>query len=548
MLIHNQFNILKMKGIALIRVSTDSQDLKQQSEVVINEMIRDGYTNDNIILIEDKESGVLLSEEERQGLTKMKSYIESDNEINAVYVFELSRLSRKPEVLYSIRNYLVEHKIQLVVLKPSIKLFEDGRINETANMMFAIFAGMAEQEGYLRKERMSRGKRKTVREGKWTGGRLLLGYTVDSNNTLIIDEANAIIVRNIFNRYAMGNISVRKLAIEMLQTGELIFDNYQDAASRVHAILTNVSYTGAPIGKLNIKYPPIIDKELFDKVAHLLEDRKTQPKTIRKHTSLLQGIIRDGLTKLCLVSNANTVMYQMFREFTNGNSFNSSINLNLTDSVAWHLTMNYQAKTNTLLNQQMRENSKKRIKLLYDKTETAKKKILDLKERELRIQKRIISGKLSEEMGDEMLENVYEEIYSTNLDIEAWGVERINLISYCQMTEMIDDESTIQNLSSITDLKEKKRLISESIKHFDIYQILERKRYYMGVVTFMNDTSVSFTMNTYSKEVRYLDGEKMRYEYRRTYPREVTKQTRYDRKTDGPNIRWNQPQPDVFYP
>ena len=188
-----------MKGIALIRVSTDSQDLKQQSEVVINEMIRDGYTNDNIILIEDKESGVLLSEEERQGLTKMKSYIESDNEINAVYVFELSRLSRKPEVLYSIRNYLVEHKIQLVVLKPSIKLFEDGRINETANMMFAIFAGMAEQEGYLRKERMSRGKRKTVREGKWTGGRLLLGYTVDSNNTLIIDEPNAIIVRNIFN-------------------------------------------------------------------------------------------------------------------------------------------------------------------------------------------------------------------------------------------------------------------------------------------------------------------------------------------------------------
>ena len=112
----------------------------------------------------------------------------------------------------------------------------------------------------------------------------------------------------------------------------------------------------------------------------------------------------------------------MFREFTNGNSFNSSINLNLTDSVAWHLTMNYQANTNTLLNQQMRENSKKRIKLLYDKTETAKKKILDLKERELRIQKRIISGKLSEEMGDEMLENVYEEIYSINLDIEAWGV------------------------------------------------------------------------------------------------------------------------------
>ena len=32
-----------MKGIALIRVSTDSQDLQQQSDVVVKRMMDDGY-------------------------------------------------------------------------------------------------------------------------------------------------------------------------------------------------------------------------------------------------------------------------------------------------------------------------------------------------------------------------------------------------------------------------------------------------------------------------------------------------------------------------
>ena len=101
------------KAIGLIRVSTVSQDLTQQTEAVKEEMKRDGYKPSNIILIEDKESAVTLSEEERQGIIKMKQYIESDPSIDAVYVFELSRLSRRPEVLYSVRDYLLEKKINL---------------------------------------------------------------------------------------------------------------------------------------------------------------------------------------------------------------------------------------------------------------------------------------------------------------------------------------------------------------------------------------------------------------------------------------------------
>lgn len=58
---------MKQKVIILSRVSTFGQDLKQQTEAVKRLCYVDGFSDDEIIIIEDKESAVLLSEEERNG-------------------------------------------------------------------------------------------------------------------------------------------------------------------------------------------------------------------------------------------------------------------------------------------------------------------------------------------------------------------------------------------------------------------------------------------------------------------------------------------------
>lgn len=542
-----------MKGIALIRVSTDSQDLKQQTDEVVKQMISDGYRQEDIILVEDKESGVKLSEEERQGLTKMKGYILSDPQVDSVYVYELSRLSRKPDVFYSIRNFLIDRKIQLVVIKPSMRLFDDkGNIDQNTMILFGIFSSMSEQEGYLRKERMSRGKRKCVKEGKWIGGYLPYGYKVDENNYIVINEPEAIVIRKIFNRYSQDNISMRKLGMELLQTGELpTYETYQDLTTRVQSILCNDKYTGVAFGKLQMRYPPIIDKELFDKVTLLREKRKTEPKCLRKHIPLLQGIIRDGLTKRGLTMNSSIAMYQIFLDYPDGNSLQSSINLNVTDSVAWYLTINYQSKMNPMVSQQIREDHQKTIKTLSKKIEVGKNQIEKLKEKEEKLQRRIISGKISEQLGDKMLEEMYEKITDLRLEIENWEIERINTIAYCQMVEYYDDDNDklMENLSSITDPEQKKLLIRQSIKTFDIYQIIPKKRYYMCEVTFMDNTTISIVINTYSKVAKYLDGKNLEYEYNSTIPREDMKPTHYKKKTDGNSSRsYNTPQSDKFYP
>ena len=111
---------MKDKCIILSRVSTLIQDLVQQTEAVRKQAMADGY--EDIVVIEDKESAVKLDEESRLGLTRLKNMILSDPTIKCVYAYELSRIGRRPEVNYNIRNFLQEHRVQLIILSPYMKV------------------------------------------------------------------------------------------------------------------------------------------------------------------------------------------------------------------------------------------------------------------------------------------------------------------------------------------------------------------------------------------------------------------------------------------
>ena len=65
------------KVIVLSRVSTEGPDLTQQTDEVLREVYKDGYTDFNIIIIEDKESAFQLSEEKRHGLIIWRSLVQA---------------------------------------------------------------------------------------------------------------------------------------------------------------------------------------------------------------------------------------------------------------------------------------------------------------------------------------------------------------------------------------------------------------------------------------------------------------------------------------
>ena len=93
----------KGKAILFCRVSTKKQSLKKQEEELKTEAIKDGFLEEDLITISDYESGFTLEEDEREGLKKLKDYLEI-YDIKTVYCREVSRISRKPKGMANVRH------------------------------------------------------------------------------------------------------------------------------------------------------------------------------------------------------------------------------------------------------------------------------------------------------------------------------------------------------------------------------------------------------------------------------------------------------------
>lgn len=260
------------KVILFLRVSSLKQDLTSQELVARRMAHADGYTDADILPpIQYKESASQLGEEDRKGLQELYKTLEERNDIDAVYLTELSRASRIPKVLYAFRDFLLERKIQLVCGEPSFRLLNNKKEQDKmASLVFAIFGAFAEQEIIEKKERFARGKEQKALEGKYTGGNILFGYKIGDNKKLIIDYideegyicGNAKIVQLIYNLYEDG-FSQPKISKELITRG---YDLQK--IGLINHILTNESYTGEQTPRKIIKAKSRINGELYDSIKH----------------------------------------------------------------------------------------------------------------------------------------------------------------------------------------------------------------------------------------------------------------------------------------
>lgn len=256
------------KVIALYRVSTERQDLTRQEDVLHRVLAIDGYTEDRIIEIGKKESGVLLSAAEREGIREMKEYIENNNVV-AVYVHELSRLSRRAADVFEIRDYLLQHHIQLVCVNPSIKCFtKDWKIEPTANMVFGIMASMAENEGMIRKERCKSGKATAKAMGYITHNPKF-GYDKVKNGRrfkAVINEEEAALIRRIYKMYIEQRMPANAIGRQLKVEGIVNRKGKRGNCCFVWKILNCEDYTGTTI------YPAIVSQEDYETAQRMLRE------------------------------------------------------------------------------------------------------------------------------------------------------------------------------------------------------------------------------------------------------------------------------------
>ena len=384
------------KAIILSRVSSLQQDLSQQTEEVLREARKDGFIDRNIIIIENVESAIKLSEEERHGLNKMKDLINKNPKIECVYIYELSRLSRRQLVLFSIRDFLVERKIQLICLKPYFRLLEvNGEMSQTGSLMFSLFSSLSESEMMLKQERMMRGRRRNRELGKSVGGKPPFGYDIDKEKRFIVDPQNSLVISRIFSDYGYNNKSMKDIAIELKEEGYFT-SSTNTLCLRIRTILNN------PIYKGEFPYPKIITPELFSIVQQNISQYNENRITRRKEPFLLKGLVCDSKTGYILSTNGAIDTY--FSKHHSG----VSIRRSNIDPVVWeHSKVMYEryVMNKDKLLQQIKESYKTTAK----KISVVDQEIKDIATKLERVEESYILGRISKKKSEQLRTRLLEE-------------------------------------------------------------------------------------------------------------------------------------------
>ena len=153
----------------LVRVSTDKQDYNRQ----INELQEHcAKMNWEVVRIFANKVSGAKKIEERQELVDMLQYI-SENDIDKVCVWEISRLGRSTLETLKIIELLNEHKVCLYIKNYNLETLDnDGKINPITSLITTILLEISQMERNTIKERMASGRDRYIAKCRATGKKM----------------------------------------------------------------------------------------------------------------------------------------------------------------------------------------------------------------------------------------------------------------------------------------------------------------------------------------------------------------------------------------
>ena len=316
-------------AVIYCRVSTDEQadrgySLESQLEACQAYAVEHGFS----IVAEFREdfTGSVPIEMRPEG--KKLPQLLHDDLAHLIIVYTMDRLVRPPEDGDEWDTPVLIRS--LARLNKEIHTVNRGQLKtDFASLLIAMLdAKSAGDERRKIIERTSRGKMSKAKKGKVVGsGRPPYGYDF-ADNGLVINEAQARIVRLIYLAYVEERRTVRGIALRLSEMGiEKPVTRWRHderptlwSHSSIHKILTNSIYKGewyygkvigqSGVGgtrpkrdQIRVEVPAIIDGEVWDAAKRILEQNAEIASRNRKRDYLLSGMVRCGCG---YAMNANT--------------------------------------------------------------------------------------------------------------------------------------------------------------------------------------------------------------------------------------------------
>lgn len=271
------------KAILVSRVSTPDQCLSQDLMPQLKDLEKwaKDLKFEKFYPIGTTESG-FLKEDDKQGWNLVVDILKKDPSCKVIICTEISRLSRLEPILIYIRDYLCEHKIQLLIKDIGFSLLDEyGNADAGKKLIFSLFASLASSEMATKKERFKRALKEYRKLGYSIGGKELFGYTRVYNNDLggnkkrsyyIENEIEAEEIRTIFKWYAYGidgdmhKSSIFRITRECIARG---MSKYLHSRRNVNKCLKEEAYTGFKKTKNKKKNPEYWNYKQLDKPKYI---------------------------------------------------------------------------------------------------------------------------------------------------------------------------------------------------------------------------------------------------------------------------------------
>ena len=179
-----------------------------------------------------------------------------------------------------------------------------------------LLGSFAEYDRAQTLEQLSLGRDRVARKGKWTGGLIPYGYTVDEHGCLtpsdrlveVLGMTEANVVRDLFHRMAEGSSSVIE-ANRLNALGVPTVRYYSNGTKRaggqkwhpgpIAGMIANPTYRGAHVlqsryGAIEREVPALVDAVLWEQANAQIKRNQHLPKGNATRVYLLRGLITCG--------------------------------------------------------------------------------------------------------------------------------------------------------------------------------------------------------------------------------------------------------------
>jgi len=520
----------KLRASVYMRVSTIVQDVESQFEDLKGQIQKDNAELIEKYIFKDKVSG-LKKESDREDLPKLLKL--TKDQIDIVYIWEISRLSRDPIYFEELILHFKQRGINLCFLRPTpLYLFdvETGSEDLITGLALSIFSKFALFEIQQKNQRQKRGKIYSVLEKENTYtykppyGYKKVNKKLTVNNDPISDitgfRSEKEVVTSIFEMYASGKTlrqlmnvlnenkiktrSASFLKKDQLQVNEhtsIDKDKIKWSRRSINAILTNTVYCGykeinfnerdknrviTDTNKHTIETQSIISKDLFLKVQDQLKLNISVANKAYKNEFLIRGLLYCGFCGDPYVgSGSKGRNYYVCADRTKrrSNTFkncrNSSINNEIIDNLIWNSIKGYyKVKISKETKDIDITNIERKIYDLKVSIENKKQYSEDYKKQQLRISKQIAN------VPDDIGYNLTKEINSIEIERKRLQTE-INALHkqisiYNDQLEAIKDEEAVsfnskgnlivKDLNIDEDFILKQEAVKSIIQRIDFYK------------------------------------------------------------------------------